>query len=169
MLRHMEDREVTWDSQHSFTKGMSHLSNLVAFSDGVTPPVDKGRATGVIYLHFCSFLPLLDTAPHNISKLERWIQWMDCWMEKKLVGWSHLQASGQQLSIPMDTSDRWCPLGAHTGTSVTVIFINDMHEGEECILSKSAGDTKLSSPLDTPEEQGAGQAEKWAQDKLMRL
>lgn len=51
-------------------------------------------------------------------------------MDKKLVGWSHLQGTGQQLRVLMATSDKWCPSRVHTGTSVTILFINDMDEGD---------------------------------------
>lgn len=102
------------------------------------------------------------------------MQWVHCLMDKKFVAWSHLQASGQQLSIPVDTRDKWCPSGVQMGTSVTITFVNDTDEGVECTLSKSARDTKLSSPLDTPKGQDATQSdldkpEKWAHVNLMRL
>lgn len=53
VLKHMENREVTGDSQYGFTGGRSCLTNLVAFYDRVTPVVRKGVVNDVNYLDQC--------------------------------------------------------------------------------------------------------------------
>jgi len=58
---------VTGDSQHSFTKGKPCLTNLMAYYNGVTTLVDKGRATDIIYLDLCK---AFDAALHYIPVSE---------------------------------------------------------------------------------------------------
>lgn len=52
ITKHIEEQNVMRSSQHEFTKGKSHLNNLIAFCDGKAGWVDRGRAVDVVYLEF---------------------------------------------------------------------------------------------------------------------
>jgi len=59
----VEEKKVIRNSQHGFTKGKSHLTNLIAFYAGMPGWVAEGKAMDVVYLDFSK---AFDTVSHNI-------------------------------------------------------------------------------------------------------
>lgn len=66
ITKHMDDRDVIRCSQHGFTKGKLCLNILVTFYNGVTPLVDKEKATDLIYLNFCEAFDIIKSENHRV-------------------------------------------------------------------------------------------------------
>lgn len=52
IYRHTKDKKVIRSSQYEFTKGRSHLTDLIAIFNEMTGLVDKGTAAAIAYLDF---------------------------------------------------------------------------------------------------------------------
>jgi len=173
MPRHVEDREVIRDSEHSFTKGKSYLTNLVA-CDAVTASVHKGRVTNVIYLDFCE---AFGTATRNIllSKLEKYrfdgwtVWWLRNWLESRS---QRVVVNGSMSRWRLVTSG--VPQGSIWEPVRFNVFMKYLDSKIKCTLSRFEEDTNLSGVVDTPEgwdaiQRDPNKLENWACVNLMKF
>ena len=118
------------------------LTNLLTYMERVTRMLDEGKNVDGIYLDFAK---AFDKVPHHrlIDKVASMGEEgrVKGWIQQWLDGRMHIVIHGRYSYWTDVTSG--VPQGSVLGTTLFLMFINDLEEGVQSAVLKFADDTKL--------------------------
>jgi len=129
--KYLKDRKVIVRSQHAFTKGLSCLTNQLAFSKHVTGLVDEAAshlsASGCCLSSVRSLAVSHKILTHELMKYRlnkwtvRWTEsWQNCWGHGVVI--SDMKSSWRLLNSGL-------PQGSMLGTILCNILITELDDG----------------------------------------
>ena len=155
IMYHLVQNHLLTKYQHSFVKGRSCVTQILAVLDKWTEALDNGSNIDSVYLDFAK---AFDSVPHKrlLMKMKSfgitgklWT-WIEDFLQARI---QHVVINGVKSLAALVLSG--IPQGSVLGPLLFICFINDMPEVIQAFIQMFADDIKLYMEVNGPEDQQA--------------
>ena len=174
IIKHIKENEFASQRQHGFTKGKSVTTNLLEVMNIWSEALMHGIPVDVLYL---DYQKAFDSVPH-LRLLE---QVKSFGIEGKACSWLKAFLSNRTQKVRVNGSEsKWAPVlsgipqGSILGPILFSLFVNDLPNEIQSLISLFADDTKIYIPLTSDDsaqqlQEDLWKLEMWADMMQMRF
>ena len=147
ILKHLKDNELRCKQQHGFTPGKSVTTNLIEAMNVWTEALMHNIPIDILYMDYAK---AFDTVPHQ--RLLRQVESFG--ITGKVLQWIRSFLNNRQQKVKANGAESsWSPVlsgipqGSIMGPILFTLFVNDLPQHINSLISMFADDTKLYLPL----------------------